>query len=146
MEGACHWSSFLGLVITLHLRRSATPVVASLALRPSRLWVLHAMMRGVVCGQVVFVVGSMAPRCQLLSVGFVAGADRLDRLLHFLAEQGVQTLEDLIGGPPLASEVGAELIVAEDIVFLEKVFVGALFFMRLRAVPCFRRWKQWKPA
>ena len=75
----------------------------------------------------------MALRCQLLSVGFVAGADRLDRLLHFLAEQGVQTLEDLIGGPPLASEAGAELIVVEDIVFLEKVLLVHCF---LRVVCC----------
>ena len=70
-----------------------------------------------------FVVGSMSLRCQLLSIGFVAGAERLNSLLHFLEEQGVEKLEDLIGCPSLASENGAALIRREDIVFLVKVLL-----------------------
>ena len=69
----------------------------------------------------------MALRCQLLSLGFVAGDARLDCLLHFLAKQEVERIEDLIGGPSLIGEVGAELIVAEDMNFLEKVLVVALW-------------------
>ena len=71
----------------------------------------------------------MALRCQLLSIGFVAGAERLNSLLHFLEEQGVEKLEDLIGCPSLANESGATLIRAEDIVFLEKVLLVHYYCM-----------------
>ena len=79
--------------------------------------------------QVIVVFGSKDLRCPLLSLGFGAGAARLDCLLHFLATQEIERIEDLIGGPSLVREDGAESIGAE--VFLEKVFVVALKFRYL---------------
>ena len=78
----------------------------------------------------------MALRCQLLSLGFVAGDARLDCLLHFLAKQEIERVEDLIGGPSLIGEVGAELIVAEDMNFLEKVLVVGCFEAHGFVVSC----------
>ena len=84
------------------------------------------MMRGVVVSSIL-VVCSMALRCQLLSLGFDAGDARLDCLLHFLAKQEIERIEDLIGGPSLIGECVAELVAIEDMSFLEKVLVVALW-------------------
>ena len=84
------------------------------------------MLRGVV-RQALVVVCSMVLRCQLLSLGFDAGDARLDCLLHFLAKQEIERIEDLIGGPSLIGEYGAEGIAIEDMSFLEKVLVVALW-------------------
>ena len=67
------------------------------------------------------VVDSMVLRCQLLAHGFAGGVARLDSVLHFLESQEIERLEDLFGGPSLVGANGAELIIAEDMIFLEKV-------------------------